>query len=420
MEEGTDGGVGFAHDGGDLCGGEVFYGGEQKNLTLEFGEAIDGVEDEAALFGVVEGLVMGSAGRDESLKEEIVGLIGLVSTAAVQGEVPGDADKPGAEVADGRRGATVCFLLELEHADKGVLNGVFGFGAVAEEAMGDAKQGSRVGVDERGEIHLGGRGGGGARKGQNEFLEHVDGAFYRDRRARMPSALENLHCMDRPACGAADDRVNKYAARTPRHAPPSGKRPVSLRRHATRGIAPCDREKSFPMHEPFVSVRSRTIHNVALAYFESGRRVSDSVRDLCTAGFEAEDINVSQTTAQGRQTPGAEGSSLGPKDLGAHSLRWLLHRFRAHDQHRRGADQMHGRNPTPSVPGDSMYATFDLHTALYAMHVPVEVIALLQQDMRDKGMFLLVDAHERVREAEGILTRNAGYIRTEYLRVSTR
>jgi hypothetical protein len=55
--------------------------------------------------------------------------------------------------------------------------------------------------------------------------------------------------------------------------------------------------------------------------------------------------------------------------------------------------------------------------ALAAMHVPMVVIELLLKDVQARGVFLLIDAPDRVREADSILDKKSGYIRTQYLRV---
>ncbi len=160
----------------------------------------------------------------------------------------------------------------------------------------------------------------------------------------------------------------------------------------------------------------RTIDTVSLAYFADRRRISDSVRDLCTAGFAARGINISQSLAQRTINPQAEASEPLPNGIGAHSRLWLWKRSIAHDRHRRGADQMSGLDPAPLEGKNPTCSSFDLQSTLTAMFVPAVVIALLLRDMQNRGMFILVDAPGRVREADTILDRNAGYMRTQYLR----
>ncbi len=168
---------------------------------------------------------------------------------------------------------------------------------------------------------------------------------------------------------------------------------------------------------PASSMRTlaRTSDNVALAYFASAASVSDSVRDLCSAGFLAEHINISLPVALERAAE-AEDSRPLPNAIGAHSLRWILNRMRGHDRHRRGADQMKGVNPTPPEGENPTCSTLNLEVALTAMGVQPNVISLLLKDAHHHGMFLLVDAADRVEEATLILNANAGYIRTDYLK----
>jgi hypothetical protein len=172
VEEGADGGFGALKDGGDFGGGELFEGGEEEGLALVFGEAVEGVEDEVHALGFGEGEVGGEVGGNEGLGEEGVDLVGADAALAIEGEVPGDADEPGAEVADGGE-----LVLVLEDAEEGVLDDVFGFGTVAEDGVGDAEEERGVGGDEGGEVELGCAGEGvrwgGVRQNQAVTLNHV-------------------------------------------------------------------------------------------------------------------------------------------------------------------------------------------------------------------------------------------------------
>jgi hypothetical protein len=146
-EEGADGGLAAGGDGGDLGGGELFEGGEEEDLALLGGEAVELAEDGGEALGLCEAAVGGEGGGDEGLGKEIVELVGADAAAAVEGQVPGDADEPGAEVADGRERALV-----LQNAEEDVLDGVFGLGGVAEDRVGDAEEEGGVSFDERGYI----------------------------------------------------------------------------------------------------------------------------------------------------------------------------------------------------------------------------------------------------------------------------
>ena len=139
------------------------------------------------------------------------------------------------------------------------------------------------------------------------------------------------------------------------------------------------------------------------------------MRDLCSAGFPADHINIALPVAQEASVKVKDSEPL-PNAIGAHSFRWLLNRMRGHDRHRQGADQMSGLDPTPSEGENPTCSTLNLEVALTAMGVEPVVIALLRQDTRSYGTYLLVDAPDRVEEATLILNANAGYIRTEYLK----
>jgi hypothetical protein len=72
--------------------------------------------------GVGEGLAGGCGAGDEGGGEVVVELVGTDAAAAVDGEVPGDADVPDAEVADGREIELVGFAGVLQNAEEGVLD----------------------------------------------------------------------------------------------------------------------------------------------------------------------------------------------------------------------------------------------------------------------------------------------------------
>jgi hypothetical protein len=162
---------------------------------------------------------------------------------------------------------------------------------------------------------------------------------------------------------------------------------------------------------------SRIIHNVALAYFATSKGLNDAARDLCTAGFETNNINISRSNAQReREHATGDGTPL-PNAIGTHSLRWLCRQILAHDSNRSGADQISGLDRTPTEGINPTCSTLDLPGALMAMGVPLEVLSLLQRDAEHSGMFMMIDASDRVNEASVIMSGNGGYIRTGFLTV---
>lgn len=177
-------------------------------------------------------------------------------------------------------------------------------------------------------------------------------------------------------------------------------------------------EKERRVRTSTARIHARTPENVALAYFANAAGVSDSIWDLCSAGFDAEYINIALPVAEEAASRNPDSEPL-PNAIGVHSFRWLLGRMRGHDRHRQGADQMSGLDPAPGEGDNPTCSTLNLETALEAMGVEPTVIALLRHDTRSYGTYVLVDAADRVAEATLILNANAGYMRTEYLKKPT-
>jgi hypothetical protein len=150
VEQGADGGGRFVEHGGDGRGVELVECGEEKDGALGFGEGVDG--GEGGLQGVVLGeeLVGGQVGGDEGVYKTLFELAGRLAAFTVEGEVPGDADEPDAEVVDLGE-----LVLVLQDANEGVLHGVFGLCAVTQDRVGDSKEERGVGVHECGEVDFG-------------------------------------------------------------------------------------------------------------------------------------------------------------------------------------------------------------------------------------------------------------------------
>ncbi|MGF7178782.1 hypothetical protein [Tunturiibacter psychrotolerans] len=161
---------------------------------------------------------------------------------------------------------------------------------------------------------------------------------------------------------------------------------------------------------------SRTVSNVALAYFVNPRNLHDAATDLCLAGFKADAINISGLFhGFGIENPEAARSAATAAFAEEHTLRWKMRRFLIHDRQRRGADQMSG-DDRDSVGFPNPECTWiDLSGVLAEMNVPWSVVQLLRTDTRSERTFLLVDAEDRVDEASQILQMNGGELRTEYL-----
>ena len=59
------------------------------------------------------------------------------------------------------------------------------------------------------------------------------------------------------------------------------------------------------------------------------------------------------------------------------------------------------------------YSEIDLREPLESMGVAEDRILLLNREIREKGVLLLVNAGDRSKEAESIMERNSGQIRTD-------
>jgi hypothetical protein len=149
-EQGSYCGFALSQNAGNLCGGEVFYGGEQKDVTLCPGEFFHLGEDALDALGFVEGVVWRCGVGGEAFGEALVELLWAYATAAVDGEIPSDADEPDAHVANAVEALTV-----FEDANEGVLYDVLGLGGAVKDGVGDAKEEARVCLDEGGEVDVG-------------------------------------------------------------------------------------------------------------------------------------------------------------------------------------------------------------------------------------------------------------------------
>jgi hypothetical protein len=161
---------------------------------------------------------------------------------------------------------------------------------------------------------------------------------------------------------------------------------------------------------------SRSISNVALAYFVNSRNLHDAVTDLCLAGFRSDAINVSGLmSGLGRESPEVVRSAATAAFAEEHTLRWRVRRFRVHDRHRRGADQISGDDKDSFAFPNPECTWIDLSDVLAQMNVSPGMVELLRSDTRSERTFMLVDAQGRVDEASAILQVNGGLLRTEYL-----
>ena len=105
-EQRANGGFASSEDLRDLGGFHLVNRGEQQDVAFAFGQPLDGGEHKRHAACFVERVVGGEGLRGERPGEGFVQLLGADAPSAVDGEVPGDAHQPDAQVAHiGQRAA---------------------------------------------------------------------------------------------------------------------------------------------------------------------------------------------------------------------------------------------------------------------------------------------------------------------------
>jgi hypothetical protein len=158
---------------------------------------------------------------------------------------------------------------------------------------------------------------------------------------------------------------------------------------------------------------SRTV----VALFGQTRQVSDAVADLTLAGFGKCQIRVG-FAKEGH--PNLGESKVKRKGSirdwrGEHTLSWRLRRSFELDLHTSGKDQMarKDKDSLSSAKMEDLYSKVNLHETLMALCTRDEKIRLLKSEIGPRGAIVFVDAADRWNEAESILARVAGKIRTD-------
>lgn len=168
--------------------------------------------------------------------------------------------------------------------------------------------------------------------------------------------------------------------------------------------------------EPLKNIGTTT-YGVVVALFKQTKHVCDAVADLAHAGFGKEQIRVafpfgneneSRTSAEARH----EVRQADPWDQ--HSLSWKLRQSFQHDLHRKGADQIAGEDQGDSSTRiEAKCSEVDLRHSLMALGAGEPTVHLLSDEAGPDGAIVLVDAGHRWKEADSILDRNSGLIRTD-------
>lgn len=156
---------------------------------------------------------------------------------------------------------------------------------------------------------------------------------------------------------------------------------------------------------------------LVVALFTDIQSAHGAIVDLTGAGFSNGQISVAfyAENQQARlEATGVHSPSRRADPVGRSSLAWRLRRSFEHDLHRSGNDQMAGQDQDPST-GEvgRPYCVVDLRDTLLSMGVAEDRILLLNRELGDKGVLVLVQADERLKEAESIIERNSGQIRTD-------
>jgi hypothetical protein len=154
-----------------------------------------------------------------------------------------------------------------------------------------------------------------------------------------------------------------------------------------------------------------TRSNLVAALFLKPVSARDAIADLKIAGFRCSDIGVALSKLGQREqerTPNAV-----PCDLdGKHSIRWKVRHSLKHDLHTHGGGLSSREDAAAASEEKPGYTDIDLTDTLRGLGVAEDTITLLDEEMGTDGMFVLVHAGDRGEEAESILDRNRGFVRT--------
>jgi hypothetical protein len=154
-----------------------------------------------------------------------------------------------------------------------------------------------------------------------------------------------------------------------------------------------------------------TRSNLVAALFLKPVSARDAIADLKIAGFRSSDIGVAVSRLGQREQERSPNGERASADLeGKHSIRWKVRHSVKHDLHGGGlssrADAAAANEEKPA------YTDIDLTDTLRGLGVAEDTIKLLDEEMGANGMFVLVHAGDRGEEAESILDRNRGFVRT--------
>ena len=155
-----------------------------------------------------------------------------------------------------------------------------------------------------------------------------------------------------------------------------------------------------------------TRSNLVAALFLKPVSARDAIADLKIAGFRCSDIGVA-ISKLGQREHERNPNAVPPCDLdGKHSIRWKVRHSLKHDLHTHGGGLSSRADAAAASEEKPGYTDIDLTDTLRGLGVAEDTIKLLDEEMGTNGMFVLVHAGDRGDEAESILDRNRGFVRT--------
>ena len=150
---------------------------------------------------------------------------------------------------------------------------------------------------------------------------------------------------------------------------------------------------------------------VAVFFDEVSAR--DAVTDLTLAHFHADQVAVALPEKHKVTQNAASEENRTPLDVeGRHSMFWRLRHSAEHDLHSHGPGLTTRKDLEAARKEKPAFTEVDLAGTLAAMGVATDTIHLLEDRMGTDGLLILVDAGDRSDEAESILVRNRGMLRT--------
>jgi hypothetical protein len=142
---------------------------------------------------------------------------------------------------------------------------------------------------------------------------------------------------------------------------------------------------------------------VAAVFFDQ-TSARDAIADLHLARFQGDQIAVALPEYRKQETP--------LDTEGEHSMLWKLRHTFQHDLQSHGADLTSEKHKAAALVVDSPFTEIDLVESLSEMGVARDTIKLLEDRMGADGLLILVHAAERIDEAESVLVRNRGMLRS--------